>query len=226
MNRVVLKHVSKCYSDQLVVLTDVDYTFEMGKFYGITGQSGAGKTTLLQIMGTLDEPSGGQVLVNGQNVSHLKSRDKARLRNEQIGFVFQSYFLNAGFNALENVMMPMLLTKASFAACEKRAEDLLEQLGLAERFRHFPAQLSGGEQQRVAVARALVNHPAIVLADEPTGNLDDKNEGKLIEIFSALATQGILVVMVTHNQTVLSQMDQILHLEKGGLLEKGGASYA
>lgn len=220
MERIVLQNVSKRFSKQLTILNAVNYTFEAGKFYGIIGDSGVGKTTLLQILGTLDEPTEGKILIDGRDIERLGIKERAELRNKQIGFVFQSFFLNANLTAVENVMMPMLIS-AGFAECQKRAEQLLEQMGLGGRLSHFPAQLSGGEQQRVAIARALVNKPKIILADEPTGNLDETNEEHVINILQALAREGITVVMVTHNKQLLSKVDQILRLEAGRLVEAG-----
>lgn len=225
MERLVLQQVQKRFGPRVEILQGVSYTFEAGRFYGIIGASGAGKTTLLQIMGTLEEPTGGRVVINGRDSGEMSVQERAKLRNEQIGFVFQSFYLNAYLTAVENVMMPMLITKVDFDECRKRAEKLLEQMGLRERLEHYPAQLSGGEQQRVALARALANRPNIILADEPTGNLDEANEDNVMGILRKLADEGMTVIMVTHNQRLLQQVDRILRLADGQLKSIGGDGY-
>ncbi len=225
MERLVLQQVQKRFGPRVEILQGVSYTFEAGRFYGIIGASGAGKTTLLQIMGTLEEPTGGRVVINGRDSGEMSVQERAKLRNEQIGFVFQSFYLNAYLTAVENVMMPMLITKVDFDDCRKRAEKLLEQMGLGERLEHYPAQLSGGEQQRVALVRALANRPNIILADEPTGNLDEANEDNVMGILRKLADEGMTVIMVTHNQRLLQQVDRILRLADGQLKSIGGDGY-
>ena len=220
MERLVLQQVQKRFGPRVEILQGVSYTFEAGRFYGIIGASGAGKTTLLQIMGTLEEPTGGRVVINGRDSGEMSVQERAKLRNEQIGFVFQSFYLNAYLTAVENVMMPMLITKVDFDECRKRAEKLLEQMGLRERLEHYPAQLSGGEQQRVALARALANRPNIILAD-----LDEANEDNVMGILRKLADEGMTVIMVTHNQRLLQQVDRILRLADGQLKSIGGDGY-
>lgn len=215
---LVLQHVTKQYGKNLSILKDINYTFQKGKFYGVIGASGAGKTTLLQLLGTLDEATSGELYIKNRPVHNLNSKEKAQLRNQHIGFVFQSYFLNSKLTAIENVMLPMLITERSFALCQQKATDLLVQLCLELRLTHLPGQLSGGEQQRVAIARALANDPDILLADEPTGNLDEETEQSIMQLFCDLVQNtGKTIIMVTHNRSLLHAVDQVLLLEEGCL---------
>lgn len=214
---ITLNHISKRYND-LYILEDITYSFSYGTFYGIVGASGAGKTTLLQCIGTLDRATGGDLFVLGRSVKSMSEKELSLFRNQHIGFVFQSYFLNDKLTATENVMLPMLLSNVSLNDCQRKAENLLAYVGLEQRMGHYPKQLSGGEQQRVAIARALANNPDIILADEPTGNLDAENEQNVIRIFRSLVRDaGKTVVMVTHNVSLLKQVDQVLKLESGCL---------
>lgn len=215
---LVLQHVTKQYGKNLSILKDINYTFQKGTFYGVIGASGAGKTTLLQLLGTLDEVTSGELYIKNRPVHNLNSKEKAQLRNQHIGFVFQSYFLNSKLTAVENVMLPMLITERSFALCQQKATELLVQLGLELRLTHLPSQLSGGEQQRVAIARALANDPDILLADEPTGNLDEETEQSIMQLFCDLVQNtGKTIIMVTHNRSLLHAVDQVLLLEEGCL---------
>lgn len=200
------------------VLRGVDFRLEAGSAVAITGASGSGKSTLLHLLGALDQPSGGHVFVDGRDVSQLGEEALAAIRNQHIGFVFQFHHLLREFTALENVMMPALLTGHSFAHARARARDLLSEVGLEHRETHKPRQLSGGEQQRVAVARALMNEPLVVLADEPSGNLDTATSLKLHDLlFSLRERRGVSLVVVTHNADLASRADQILVLEGGRL---------
>ena len=210
---IELKNVSKKY-DNLTVLNDITYSFQEQKIYGIIGSSGVGKTTLLQLMGTLDSPSCGEIIISNQKTSILSTKEKAHLRNKHIGFVFQSYFLNSKLSAIENVLLPMMITDMPIAQCKEQASFLLTQLGLINRINCHPNQLYGGEQQRVAIARAFDNNPAIILADEPTGNLDKENEQHIMQIFKHLCKiQKKTIIMVTHNESLLNQMDEVLLLK-------------
>lgn len=187
-----------------------------GKVYSIVGPSGAGKTTLLQIMGTLSQPASGQVFINGQNISKLNERQLADFRNRQIGFVFQFHYLLPEFTALENVCIPAFIAKRTKKDAEKKAREYLNFLGLADRLNHKPGELSGGERQRVAVARALINNPSVILADEPSGNLDTKNRQDLHELFFTLRDRfKQTLVIVTHDESFAAQSDAIIRMRDG-----------
>ncbi len=203
------------------VLNDLSLTVARGEFVAIMGESGAGKSTLLHLLGALDLPSGGEVLLEGHSFAGHSLAELAPLRNRKLGFVFQFHHLLREFTALENAMLPLLIAGADEARARARARELLESLGLAARLSHRPAQLSGGEQQRVAVARALVNEPAVILADEPSGNLDRHNSDRLHQLFAGLSRQfETALVVVTHNPSLAGQADRVLMLE-GGLLVPG-----
>ena len=211
--------IEKTFHDgtrDLHVLRGVDLTVEENKIIAISGASGAGKSTLLQIMGTLDKPTAGQVVYRDKALDSLSGSAVNRVRNEDLGFVFQFYHLLPEFTALENVMMPALVRGRSRAACRARAEELLIQVGLAERMTHKPSQLSGGEQQRVAIARALFNDPAVVLADEPTGNLDEHTGAEIVELlFELNASQGMTLVLVTHDLQLARRAHRWAELREG-----------
>lgn len=201
---------------QLDVLKGIDLEIASGEIVSIVGSSGAGKTTLLQLLGTLDKPDGGMVELDGVNPFTLSSKELARFRNTQIGFVFQFHQLLPEFTALENVMMPALINGVSKQDAQQRAMELLNQLGLADRASHQPSALSGGEQQRVAVARALVNKPKVVFADEPSGNLDSKNAKELHQLFFDLRRDmGQTFVIVTHNSQLAEMADRTLTMQDG-----------
>lgn len=200
----------------LKVLKGVTLNIEPGKIVSIVGTSGAGKTTLLQILGTLSMPDGGSLQINGQNPLKLNEKDLAAFRNQHIGFVFQFHHLLPEFTALENVCLPGFIANKSRAAVEKRAEELLGFLGLSERLTHKPNELSGGEKQRVAVARALINNPSVIFADEPTGNLDSKNQEELHDLFFSLRDKyGITLVIVTHDREFAKMSDVIFEIKDG-----------
>ena len=200
----------------LAVLRGIDLDIFKGEVVSIVGPSGAGKTTLLQIMGLLDLPTSGSVVIDGRDVTKLKQKELAEVRNRRIGFVFQFHQLLAEFTALENVMLPALIGGVSRKQARVRAEELLEMLGLAQRANHKPSELSGGENQRVAVARSLVNNPSIVLADEPSGSLDTKNKEELHRLFFELREKlGQTFVIVTHDEQLASLTDRTIHLKDG-----------
>ncbi len=202
----------------LTVLDGVCLDVARGEMVAIVGASGAGKSTLLNLLGALDRPTRGEVRIDGVAVSGLDDDALSRLRNRRIGFVFQFHHLLREFSALENVMMPLRLGGTETAAARVRAEVLLDRVGLASRMHHRPAELSGGEQQRTAVARALAMDPALVLADEPSGNLDHLNSERLHELLSSLARDlSIAMVVVTHNRSLASRADRVLLLEDGVL---------
>ncbi len=212
---LVAKNIHKAYND-VSVLRGVSLTVAGGEVVALVGPSGSGKTTLLQIMGTLDLPDAGELLFNGTALHKMSPDAAARFRNRTLGFVFQFHHLLAEFTAWENVALPMLIGGASMDAAKRRAYELLERFDLQARAKHKPAQLSGGEQQRVAVARALVNRPQIILADEPTGNLDPQNTQTLFALFRQLARdEGVGFLVVTHNEAMALAADRILKLRDG-----------
>ena len=197
----------------------INLAIEPGEIVSIVGASGAGKTTLLQILGTLDRPDSGELHIAGQNVSAFNDRQLARFRNEQIGFVFQFNNLLPEFTALENVCLPGFIAGKEEKAVRQRAAELLDQLGLHDRLTNLPSQLSGGEQQRVAVARALINQPAIVFADEPSGNLDSRNAEELHQLFFKLRNElGQTFIIVTHNETLAALADRKVTIQDGLLV--------
>ena len=202
----------------LEILHGVDVDVRRGEFVAIVGASGAGKSTLLHLLGALDSPTSGDIWLDGSRYADLDARGTAELRNRKLGFVFQFHHLLREFSALENVMMPLLIGGAPPRTARSRAEEALSEVGLAGRMSHRPAELSGGEQQRCAVARALVHDPSVVLADEPSGNLDHANAERLHEIFFRLAREyETAVVVVTHNRQLAGRADRILLLEDGRL---------
>jgi lipoprotein-releasing system ATP-binding protein len=202
----------------LEILHGVDVDVRRGEFVAIVGASGAGKSTLLHLLGALDSPTSGDIWLDGSRYADLDARGTAELRNRKLGFVFQFHHLLREFSALENVMMPLLIGGAPPRKARSRAEEVLSEVGLAGRMSHRPAELSGGEQQRCAVARALVHDPSVVLADEPSGNLDHANAERLHEMFFRLAREyETAVVVVTHNRQLAGRADRILLLEDGRL---------
>ena len=203
----------------LEVLKGIDLTIEKGEVVSIVGPSGAGKTTLLQIIGTLDRPDSGTVTVDGVDITALGQKALADFRNCRLGFVFQFHQLLPEFTALENVMIPALIKGDSRKAAKARAQELLHFMGLSDRAAHKPAELSGGEKQRVAVARALVNNPAVILADEPSGSLDSKNKQELHQLFFDLRDKlGQTFVIVTHDESLAQLTDRTIHLVDGQIL--------
>lgn len=217
---IVAKNLHKHY-DNLHVLKGVDLSISKGEVVSIVGASGAGKTTLLQLIGTLDsfESNDGSLFINDTDVSHLNRRDLARFRNEHLGFIFQFHQLLPEFTALENVCIPGFIKNTPKAQVEKRAKELLSFLGLSKRASHKPNELSGGEQQRVAVARALINSPSIILADEPSGNLDTESAENLHHLFFKLReTFGQTFVIVTHNEELAGMADRKLVMQDGKIM--------
>lgn len=213
-----IKGITKSFGS-LQVLRGIDLHIEKGKIVSIVGPSGAGKTTLLQIIGTLDKPDGGEILVDGVDVRRLSTNKLSDFRNRHIGFVFQFHQLLPEFTALENIMIPAFIAGMSYAEAKKRAMELLAFMGLEERAAHKPNELSGGEKQRVAVARALVNRPAVILADEPSGSLDSKNKAELHQLFFDLRDQfGQTFVIVTHDEELAALTDDIIHLKDGQIV--------
>ena len=208
----------------LRVLKGIDLEIKDREVVSIVGASGAGKTTLLQIIGTLDRPDEGTVFYNGNDISRLKGRSLAAFRNSNIGFVFQFHQLLPEFTALENVCIPAFIAGKSKAEAEKKAAELLGFLNLSERMEHKPSELSGGEQQRVAVARALINNPSVILADEPSGNLDTENKNELHKLFFRLRdTFGQTIVIVTHDRQLAGMSDRILQIKDGMIVNEPGS---
>ncbi len=212
---IVAKGIKKQFGD-LQVLKGVDLTVKQGEVVSIVGPSGAGKTTLLQILGTLDKPNEGEVVINHTSIQHLKEKELAKFRNQNIGFVFQFHQLLPEFNALENVILPALIAGKNKSKSEKRAREILSFLNLKEREHHKPAELSGGEKQRIAIARALINDPVVVFADEPTGSLDSKNQEELQKLFFKLRDEfNQTFVIVTHDLHLAHLSDREIKMKDG-----------
>ena len=215
---IVGKNIHKKYAD-LEILKGVDLEIKQGEIVSIVGSSGAGKTTLLTILGTLDKPTQGEVLINNEPVFALSEKKLAAFRNQHIGFVFQFHQLLPEFTALENVCIPALIAKKSKKESEQRAIELLDLFNLKDRINHKPSELSGGEQQRVAVARALINNPKVIFADEPSGNLDSKNAEELHQLFFKLRdTFNQTFIIVTHNNDLAKMADRTLVMKDGRIV--------
>lgn len=216
---IELNQIKKTYDMgevKIEVLRGISEKIDRQEFVAIMGASGSGKTTLMNILGCLDRPTSGDYLFEGQDVTTLNDRALAAIRNKKIGFVFQNYNLLSRTSARENVEMPLLYgPPLSTAEKRDRAMAMLERVGLADRVHHFPSQLSGGQQQRVAIARALVNSPSLILADEPTGNLDSKSGNEIMELFDKLHDEGITIAMVTHEEDIARHAQRIIHMKDG-----------
>lgn len=215
------ENISKFYQEgenRVQVLKNVSFSIQQGELVAIVGSSGSGKSTLLHTLGGLDHASEGEVFIKGQSLQSLSSNALAKLRNQNLGFVYQFHHLMADFSALENVMMPMLIGNTNRTEAKDRAEKILGSVGLSHRINHRPSALSGGERQRVAIARALVNNPALVLADEPTGNLDQKTTEHIFELIKQLnAEQGIAFLLVTHDLSLADKLQRCLIMRDGVL---------
>lgn len=223
MKKVIeLKNVSKSYTkgnENIKVLNNVSYSFESGKLYAVVGKSGSGKSTLIQLIGLLLDDYDGEILIHSKDISKLNDNEKAVLKNKKIGFVFQSFYLNPLMKAVENVMLPLYINNdMKIDDMKKLALSKLEELGIKDRATHYPKELSGGEQQRVAIARALINDPDIILADEPTGSLDEENEEKILQILKKLSNDGKCVIVVSHSKKIMNYADIVVNIKDKKLL--------
>ena len=204
--------------EKISVLENINVKFEKEKLYAIMGESGSGKTTLLNIIGTLDTLTQGKLLINDKEIINLKDEEKAKIRMKEIGFVFQNFYLNPNMTVEENIMQPMYINpEYNKISMEEKTEELIKTVGLESRRTHYPKELSGGEEQRVAIGRALANNPEIILADGPTGNLDKNNEIKILEILKDLNKKGKCVIIVSHSNKVIEYADKVLNLKEGKL---------
>lgn len=216
---LVCQNLSKAYRDfgeGVRVLNGIDLTIRNGEQLSIIGASGSGKSTLLHLLGGLDRPSSGTVLMDGKNVNRLSATEAGRLRNKTLGFVYQFHHLLPEFTAMENVAMPLLVGGVALREAKQQAEDLLEKIGLKDRMQHKPSELSGGERQRIAIARALVGRPACILADEPTGNLDNRNAAQVFDLFLELNQEmGLAFIVVTHDHNIAKRISKVVELRDG-----------
>ena len=217
-----VKNLVKNYykdNEKIEAVNNISYNFEKGKFYAIMGPSGSGKSTFLHLIGTLDTYDEGSVFINNIDVSWLDDLQLSKIRKEEIGFVFQSFYLNNNMKAYENVIMPIMLDKIPYKDKKEKGITILNSLGLEKRVNHYPSELSKGECQRVAIARVLINNPNIILADEPTGNLDSKNERNIFALLKKLSLEGKCVIVVSHNEEIKKYADVVLKIRDGKLYE-------
>ncbi len=213
-----VKDIKKSYTvgtQEVNALRGINLSVEKGEFISIMGPSGSGKTTLMNIIGCLDTPSSGEYELNGNPVSKLEDDELARIRNKEIGFVFQSFNLLAKNSVLENVMLPLKYAGFDRSEAVKKSNEVIDKVGLTDRLAHTPAELSGGQQQRVAIARALVNKPSIIFADEPTGNLDSKTGKEVMTIFKELNASGQTIILITHEESIANQSNRIITIKDG-----------
>lgn len=217
---IKLSDISKVYTTKTIetqALEGINLEVGKGEFLSIMGPSGCGKSTLLNIIGLLDRPSGGEIKLFGKQLAGLRDKEMARFRNENLGFVFQSFHLIPTLNVIDNVMVPLTYRKGA-GDRRKLVREALEKVGLSHRTTHFPAQLSGGQAQRVAIARAIVGNPSIILADEPTGNLDSKMSQEIMQLLHGLNSEGKTIIMVTHNESQARDTDRVIHLFDGHMV--------
>jgi putative ABC transport system ATP-binding protein len=223
MEMLEVKNVSKVYGEgtsKVIALNDVSLRVNKGDFIAVMGPSGSGKSTLLNIIGGLDQISSGEVILDGQRIDNLSENDLVDIRRGKIAYVFQQYHLLASLSAMENVLLPLTFSGFQNGASEARALDMLEKVSLGKRAEHKPSQLSGGEQQRVAIARAMVNDPALILADEPTGNMDQKTGSGILGLFDQLNREGRSIIMVTHDPEVARHAKEIVFLKDGQIVDR------
>ncbi|AET66320.1 ABC-type antimicrobial peptide transport system, ATPase component [Desulfosporosinus orientis DSM 765] len=219
---LMMQDIVKCYyldAEELTVLNKVNLIVNQGEFVSVLGPSGSGKSTLMNIIGCLDVPTRGKYILADQNVEDLDEKELARIRNREIGFVFQSFHLLPRLNALENVELPMIYAGISPENRHKKAAEILERVGLADKIRHYPNQLSGGQQQRVAIARSVVTEPTILLADEPTGALDQKTGKQIMQLFQELNAEGRTIIMITHDTNIAKYSKRVVNILDGRLSE-------
>jgi putative ABC transport system ATP-binding protein len=222
INMIEIKKVYKKYnigSETLTVLNDINLKINKGEFVAIVGPSGSGKSTLMNMIGGLDKPTGGSVIIDNEDISQYKDKKMSKFRNEKVGFVFQSFNLEPTLTALENVIVPLTIAGLSEKEKKEKAKAILNILGMEDRLNHKPTELSGGQRQRVSIARAFVNNPKIILADEPTGNLDSKSGKAVMDILIKFKEEGYTIVMVTHNVNEASYADRIIKI-KDGMIEQ------
>lgn len=219
-----LEHISKIYhpgENEIRALSDVSLTIHKGEFVAIVGQSGSGKSTLMNLLGCLDTPSEGAYILEGSDVSTLSDHQLSAIRNRQIGFIFQGFNLIPSLTALENVELPLIYRGIGREERRRTARESLERVGLGNRIRHRPAEMSGGQQQRVAIARAIAAHPPILLADEPTGNLDSASGDDVMEILRSLNRDGHTVILITHDSGIAATIDRVVHIQDGQIVSDG-----
>lgn len=220
---ITLKDIRKCFSngeEQIVALNDVSLTIQQNEFVAFMGSSGSGKSTLMNILGCLDTPDGGHYTLNNERVDSLSDEALSRIRNRHIGFIFQTFHLLPKLDAIGNVKLPLRYSDISDEEAHKRAVALLTKVGLGHRLTHRPFEMSGGQRQRVAIARALVNHPTMVLADEPTGNLDSKTSEDIMNLLTELHQQGQTIVMVTHEENIAEYAQRVVTMKDGSILNE------
>ncbi len=217
---IKITNICKSYNNEINILDNISYNFKTNTLYCISGASGVGKTTLINILGLLSLPSSGDIIINKRNTKFMTENEKARIINQQIGFIFQAFYLNKNLNAYENVMLPFFL-RTDLNNTDKKLKSfrLLKMMNLSGKEKRYPSELSGGEQQRVAIARALANDPDIILADEPTANLDSQNELIIIDILKTLSKKGKCVIVVSHSKQIKEIADENLKLEDGRLVK-------
>jgi putative ABC transport system ATP-binding protein len=221
-NIIELKDVCRYYhlgDSEIKALCDVDLQIKRGDFLAIVGPSGSGKSTMMNLVGALDLSSRGDIFLDGQNIEHLPESELAQIRGKKIGFVFQTFNLIPTLNAIENIALPMIFHGVGKEERMKRAEKIIEEVGLAHRKNHFPKELSGGERQRVAIGRALANDPEVILADEPTGNLDSHTGLEIIKLFTELNKKGKTIILVTHNLDLIKYAQKVLKISDGKIIE-------
>lgn len=219
-----LEHISKIYhpgENEIRALSDVSLIIHKGEFVAIVGQSGSGKSTLMNLLGCLDTPSEGAYILEGSDVSTLSDHQLSAIRNRQIGFIFQGFNLIPSLTALENVELPLIYRGIGREERRRTARESLERVGLGNRIRHRPAEMSGGQQQRVAIARAIAAHPPILLADEPTGNLDSASGADVMEILRSLNRDGHTVILITHDSGIAATIDRVVHIQDGQIVSDG-----